>query len=220
VRIATVVLAVGLALGASACTGGNEAAAPTSEETEAQSKILQPGRPGEANETLSPDATVAESEWNDDDAMFVQMMIPHHAQALEMCELAQTRARDERVVSLARRIKGAQGPEILSMSSWLQARDLDVPESMEDVPGHGGHSGMTMPGMLSDAQMKELARAEGRRFDELFLDGMIQHHQGAIDMADGALTSGTDLLANELASDISTGQAAEIDRMREIRQSL
>lgn len=194
---------------------GDGAKSDDSKGESAHSKVIQPGRPGEKNETLDPDATVEKAEWNDADAMFVQMMIPHHAQALDMGELARTRADDQRVLSLARRINAAQGAEIISMSGWLQARGLDVPESMDDLGGHD-----SMPGLLTDAEMNRLRRADGRRFDELYLTGMIKHHQGAVDMAGRELTEGSDLLANELANDIVTGQEAEIRRMQDIRAQL
>ncbi|MGH3366074.1 MAG: DUF305 domain-containing protein [Nocardioidaceae bacterium] len=218
-----------LALALTGCSGDGASEAEDGRHPEARSKIIQPGRPGQPNQTLDPDTTLEESEYNDADAMFLQMMIPHHAQALEMCELAQTRADDERVLALSRRIKGAQGPEIVSMSSWLQARDLPVPTSPEDIEGghgahgahgaHGGH-GASMPGMLTDTEMDALRRARGHRFDRLFLAGMIQHHRGAVDMAGTALTDGVDLLANEIANDIAVGQSAEIGRMQDLRSDL
>jgi uncharacterized protein (DUF305 family) len=185
----------------------------------ARSQILQPGRPGEANQTLPPDATVPSAPFNDADASFMRMMIPHHAQALEMSELARTRASDEAVLSLARRIEGAQGPEIRSMSSWLASRDLALPETA-DQADHSGHSAGSMAGMLTEAQMAELEAARGPEFDRLYLAGMIQHHQGAVDMAGEELEAGSDLLALELAADISTGQLAEIRRMEDLRRSL
>lgn len=180
-------------------------------------RVLQPGRPGDANRTVSPDATVATASPNAADVTMMQLMIPHHEQALEMCELARTRARNEQVASLARRIKGAQGPEIQLMSAWLRGRGHQVPEAHES---HEGHDHSAMPGMLSQQQMDELARADGVRFDRLFLSGMIQHHRGAVDMANDALQEGSDTLALELAADIATGQLAEIGRMADIRRTL
>jgi uncharacterized protein (DUF305 family) len=191
------------------------------DESRAQSEIIQPGRPGEPNETVDPDTTVDAAPANDADAMFMEMMVPHHAQALEMSGLAETRARDEQVVALARRIKGAQGPEITAMTAWLQSRGLAVPETGSGHGDHGDHDGgMDMPGMLTDRQMAELADARGPAFDRLFLAGMIQHHQGAVEMAHDEMESGSEQLALELAADIATGQQAEIDRMVDIRQQL
>ena len=209
------------------------------DEAEAQSTIIQPGRPGEGNETLKPDTTLARPSTNESDIAFMQLMVPHHAQALEMSELAQSRARNGQVVAISRRIKGAQGPEIVSMSSWLQSRDLEVPESMDDAAGmdmsggdHSGHESgggsdhdsggatMAMHGMLSEQEMADLARARGREFDRLFIAGMIQHHQGAVAMAREEMETGSDQLALELASDVAAGQQAEIGRMVDIRAQL
>lgn len=190
-----------------------------------QGTVLQPGSPGEGNQTLSPGATpVPESEHNDVDVQFMQMMIPHHAQAVEMGDLADTRARDEQVTSLAQRIADAQQAEIRGMSGWLEARNLDVPK--EDAGGHAMDHHHDKPGeammdgMLSPAEMDELAAADGARFDELYLQGMIRHHRGAIDMAAKVMDSGSDVVVGELAADISAGQAAEIDRMRQILRRL
>ena len=219
-RLAPLAASVVLVLALGACSGSTDPEDPSAsgEDTEARSQILQPGQPGEPNQTLDPDTTLDSPEWNDADAMFMQMMVPHHVQALEMAELAATRARDESVASLARRIQGAQGPEIRSMASWLAARGLDVPASMQEA--HGDHGGVSMMGMLTDAQMEELAAARGPEFDRLFLAGMIQHHQGAVDMAGTQLEEGSDLLALELAADIATGQLAEIRRMEELGEQL
>ena len=183
------------------------------------SNILQPGSPGEPASTLGPDAEVPETEWNDSDAAFMAMMIPHHAQALEMSELARTRAQSESVKALAQRISGAQGPEIIAMSAWLEARKLEVPAAEGDAHEHE-HDDATMPGMLSEAEMSELAEARGADFDRLFLEGMIGHHQGAVQMAEEVATEGTDVLVSEMAADVGVGQSAEIDRMRTLLQEL
>lgn len=219
-RLAPLAASVVLVLALGACSDSTdpEDRPASGQDTEARSQILQPGQPGEPNQTLDPDTTLDSPEWNDADAMFMQMMVPHHVQALEMAELAATRARDESVASLARRIQGAQGPEIRSMASWLAARGLDVPASMQEA--HGDHGGVSMMGMLTDAQMEELAAARGPEFDRLFLAGMIQHHQGAVDMAGIQLEEGSDLLALELAADIATGQLAEIRRMEDLGEQL
>jgi len=234
VRLVPLVLVGVLAAGLAACSS-DEPAADRDDDTQAQSKVIQPGRPGEPNETLDPDATPEMPETNDADVMFMQMMVPHHAQALEMSELAQTRAQDQQVVDLARRIKGAQGPEIVSMSSWLQTRDEKVPETMAEAmalmsqdghSGHGGHGGhgaggaATMNGMLSDREMTALARAKGAEFDRLYLAGMISHHEGAVAMAHDEMEAGADTLALELAAEVAAGQQAEIGRMLDIRRRL
>jgi uncharacterized protein (DUF305 family) len=213
-RASALTLAGVLALGLAGCSGDEEPAARDG-GTEPQSKILQPGQPGEPNQTLDPDTTIAPDEWNDADAAFMAMMIPHHAQALEMARLAQVRAEDDAVRSLARRIEGAQGPEIRSMAAWLAVRGLDVPEGH-----HGDHGarGGAMPGMLTSGQLRDLRAARGAEFDRLFLAGMIQHHQGAVDMAATELEEGVDTLALEMAGEVSSGQLAEIRRMEDLQR--
>jgi uncharacterized protein (DUF305 family) len=188
---------------------------------EAGPKIIQPGRPGEPARTLDPDARVPQSRWNRADARFVQMMIPHHAQALRMSALARNRAQDPRVLALAERIRGAQGPEVVAMSAWLAERGLD------DASMHHGHHQQhnqrqpaPMPGMLSAAQMRRLAHTDGHGFDRLFLASMIRHHRGAVQMASDALQRGTDLRVNEIAGDVAAEQDAEIARMRQVLGSL
>ena len=150
------------------------------------------------------------------------MMVPHHAQALEMSALAPERAASKQVLALARRIKGAQGPEVLTMSSWLQTRDIEVPKAGEDPSSydHGEHGHMEMEGMLTREQLAELEAARGARFDRLFLRDMIGHHQGAVDMAQQVAVDGTDLQVSEIAADVNTGQAAEINRMRDLLRAL
>ena len=232
-----------LTLAVGGCSGQSAGSQPARGEASAarepaHATVLQPGRPGEAARTLPPDATVRQPRPNAVDVRFLQMMIPHHAQALRMCELARTRADDPQVAALARRIAGAQGPEILTMSAWLQEHGEEVPSAAgsggeqghggHDMGGHGGHdmgghaapAAARMPGMLSPAQMRELAAASGPRFDRLFLEGMIRHHQGAVTMADRALARGSDIRVTEMATDVSVGQQAEIDRMRAILRDL
>lgn len=223
-RLSPLALAAVLVLGSAACSAEER---PAREESEARSKILQPGRPGEANETVDPDTTLAAAPANEADELFVRMMVPHHAQALEMCALARSRARDERVLALARRIQGAQGPELLTLTSWLQSRGLEVPRTMDDLASHEGHAdheahnrALAEHGMLTEGQMRSLGRARGAAFDRLFLAGMIQHHEGAVAMAGTALAEGADTLALELAADIAAGQTAEIDRLRDVRRRL
>lgn len=184
--------------------------------------VVQPGGPGEVASTLAPGATAEHAATAHDDVAFMQMMIPHHAQALTMSELAPDRAGSPEVKALARRILAAQRPEILTMAAWLTERDLAVPSAQDDPADfdHGEHGHATMHGMLSDEQLDDLEAASGAEFDRLFLSGMIQHHEGAIAMADEVATAGTDVQATEIANEIVIGQGAEIDRMRELLASL
>jgi uncharacterized protein (DUF305 family) len=157
-------------------------------------------------------------------------MIHHHLQALEMSDLAPDRAQDPQVLALADRIHDVQAAEIHGLASWLQERELPVPVDLEEGDGSGprlpdgvaehDHGAMSMPGMLTDEQMAELAAASGAAFDRLYLERMIQHHQGAVDMSVTVLNEGTDDRADELATDIGAGQQAEIERMRDLLAEL
>ena len=205
------------------CSGDDDGEpAPSAAGKNGDVTILQPGRPGEEAETIDPDDVPEGADWNHSDVAFVQMMVPHHAQALEMSALAPERASSKQVLALARRIKGAQGPEVLTMSSWLQTRDIEVPKAGEDPSSydHGEHGHMEMAGMLTESELAQLKGSRGARFDRLFLRGMIGHHQGAVDMARHVAVDGTDLRVSEIAADTATGQAAEIHRMRALLRAL
>ncbi|MEO3776687.1 DUF305 domain-containing protein [Micromonospora sp. B11E3] len=169
--------------------------------------------------TVSSGAPASEpTTFNDADVMFAQMMIPHHQQAVEMAELAETRAADAEVKSLAAQIKGAQDPEIATLTGWLAAwgRPLSAAGSGH---GHGAPPSSTahdMPGMMSDADMTSLASATGTDFDRRFLTMMIAHHEGAISMAKDELAKGANQDAKALAQRIAASQQAEIDAMNKI----
>lgn len=184
--------------------------------------VVQPGGPGEDAATVGPDVRASPAQAAHGDIAFVQMMIPHHAQALTMCALAPGRAQSPAVKAMARRILAAQRPEILTMAAWLEARDLDVPTAADSASefDHGAHGHDALHGMLSEDQLDALRAARGADFDRLFLTGMIQHHQGALDMAEAVQRSGADVQVEELASEILVGQDAEIGRMRAILGSL
>jgi uncharacterized protein (DUF305 family) len=148
----------------------------------------------------------------DADAMFAQMMIPHHRQAVEMADLAATRAADPEVKRLAGEIRAAQAPEIATMSGWLSAWGRPVPSPGAELP-HMDHG---MPGMMSDAELARLAAASGREFDRQFLTMMIAHHEGAVTMARDELSRGVNAEAKALAGQIVATQQAEIDTMRKV----
>jgi uncharacterized protein (DUF305 family) len=209
----------------SGCSSGDDATDPAQTRAAAADTgvtVLQPGKPGEPAATVGPDQVPDEDPWNHSDVAFVQMMIPHHAQALEMSRLAKTRASDPRVKALARRILAAQGPEILALSAWLQERNIDVPKAGEDPQeyDHGEHGHMSMEGMLTDQQMHQLEASRGQRFDRLFLEDMIGHHRGAVVMAHTAGRDGADVRVAEMSADVAVGQSAEIRRMRELLRDL
>lgn len=144
------------------------------------------------------------------DAMFAQMMIPHHQQAVEMSTLAETRAASPEIQELAAEIKGAQQPEIDQMTAWLEEWGMPVMSGIDAMGEHGGHG---MSGMLTDEQMEQLANASGLEFDRLFAEFMILHHEGAIDMAEDVVDSKDPRVA-ALAAEIIEAQAAEIAQMR------
>ena len=180
--------------------------------------VLVPGKPGESPKVLAPGegGTMPNAEvYSDEDVAFVTDMVPHHAQALEMAELAPDRAKDPRVLALADRIAAGQGPEIASMQAWLQERGLPVPEA---DGGHDGHAG-GMRGMATGEQMTQLLASEGEQFDRLFLTMMVRHHEGALDMA-YRLGQGTHPLVMDLAKDVAATQTVEINRMQEVLTDL
>ncbi len=140
------------------------------------------------------------------DAMFAQMMIPHHEQAVEMSTLAETRASSPEIKELAAEIKAAQQPEIDQMTAWLEEWGVPVMSGMDAMGEHGGHG---MSGMLTSEQMKQLADASGPEFDRLFAEYMILHHEGAIEMAEDVVDSKDPRVA-ALAAEIIATQAEEI----------
>jgi uncharacterized protein (DUF305 family) len=149
--------------------------------------------------------------FNNVDVMFAQMMIVHHQQAVEMANLAQTRAADPKVKQLAAQIKAEQAPEIATMKRWLAA--WGQPTAMPGMPS-GMPSGM--PGMMSSADMAKLAAATGKNFDKQFLQMMIAHHKGAIQMARSELARGANPDAKALAAHIIKSQQAEIGTMQKM----
>lgn len=157
--------------------------------------------------------------YTDADVRFMTHMISHHAQALTMSRLAPTHGASEQVRVLAARIINGQQDEIAVMQQWLRTRGLPVPTPRSTMTmTHGGvEHEMLMPGMLTDAQLKELDAARGREFDRLFLRYMIQHHQGAVTMVKELLSAqgaGLDDTVFKLASDINVDQTTEIGRMQ------
>lgn len=149
------------------------------------------------------------------DVMFVQMMIPHHEQAIEMSEILLAKdGMPAELRELAEQIAAEQGPEIERMRSWL--RDWGMPEMGDMAGGHGGHGGHGgMDGMLSQAELGELRAAEGDEAVDLFLRQMIAHHEGAIDMARDVIDNGRHPDVRALGDDIIASQQAEIELMTE-----
>ncbi|MEU5145599.1 DUF305 domain-containing protein [Streptomyces yangpuensis] len=150
---------------------------------------------------------------NQADVTFAQGMIPHHRQAILMSDMVAAHGASPDVRALAEKIKKAQAPEIETMTGWLKAWGEKVPTGVSmDGMGHGDDSGM--PGMMDDQDMDRLGKARGNAFDTMFLTMMIDHHEGAIAMANTEKQQGVYGPAKALADDIITSQTAEITQMR------
>jgi uncharacterized protein (DUF305 family) len=178
----------------------------------AATRVVQPGAPGQPGRTLSPTERSQLPPHTQADTQFMQHMIAHHAQALEMTALVPDRAESGELPLLARRIETSQRDEIAQMQRWLTDRG-------EETPGpHAHHAGLdaVMPGMLTPEQLSQLARARGHEFDRLFLEFMIKHHAGALIMVEELFAqpgAGQESEIFSFASDVEADQRMEIDRM-------
>ena len=201
----------------------------TSEEPEQVSPtgtapVVQLGAPGQSNRTLGPDEVedLADQgpEPSESDIAFVRDMIPHHQQALEMTALAERNGAGRDVRLLAERMSVSQTDEVAQLQTWLEEQG---PLPPDDHGRHGGDHDALMPGMLTDAQMAELAAARGPEFDRFFLASMIAHHQGALAMVEDLLSrpdGGLDLWVAQFARGVDSDQRIEIARMTSVLQSL
>jgi uncharacterized protein (DUF305 family) len=177
--------------------------------------LVQPGAPGQPTRAIAPEQAIDQSrvQFTPADVRFMQGMIGHHAQAIEMVALVSPRTRNEDLKQLALRIELSQADEIAMMQQWLEARGQARP----DPHAHHAHGAVLMPGMLTPEQMARLAAATGAAFDRLFLEGMIAHHQGAVTMVQELFQTpgaGQDAEIYAFASDVDADQRMEIDRMR------
>lgn len=216
-----------LSLGLAACSTDDPTvtAGPTS--TPGSSS---PSSSGSSSTGSTGTATVA-AEHNDADVAFAQQMIVHHRGALAMAQMAERRAQSPQVQALAERITAAQGPEIDAMSSWLRAWGQEVPQAMSmdgmstngmaDSEGMGGMGhGTEMPGMMSSEQMDDLEGMSGAGFDQMWLTGMVAHHEGAVQMSRTQQEQGANPQALALAEVIAADQTAEIDEMTQLLEEL
>lgn len=188
-RIAFVIAPLAAALGLAACgssTSTNHSAHP------------------------APSAAVS-GDHNSADVMFAQMMTPHHRGAIDMTNLAPTRAASPQVKELAARISSERGPEITEMTGWLTSWNQPPADMAMIHP---------MPGMMSESDMTQLSAASGPAFDRQFLTMMTAHHQGAIEMAKTEQSNGIDAPAKALAGSINTGQTAEITKMQNLLKTI
>jgi uncharacterized protein (DUF305 family) len=166
-------------------------------------------------------APAAAAEHNDADTTFATSMVPHHTQAIEMAQLATDHATSSKVKELAGQIEQAQGPEITQLQGLLAAwGEKPAPTSMGGMGGMPMDGKAAMPGMMSDQQMKQLQAASGAAFDRMWLQMMIEHHTGAIEMARTELSSGTNAEAKDLAQNVVDAQQSEITTMKQLLTSL
>ncbi|HYN10025.1 MAG TPA: DUF305 domain-containing protein [Vicinamibacterales bacterium] len=175
-------------------------------------RVVQPGAPGEPSRVGGADRP-ATIKYTTADVKFMQGMIGHHAQALEMTALLPSRTAQEPMKLLARRIDVSQTDEIRMMQRWLEARGLEAP----GVHAHHAAGATLMPGMLTPEEMTRLAEAKGAAFDRLFLELMIKHHEGALVMvrtllSESGAAQDSDIFA--FVSDVEADQSMEIERMR------
>jgi uncharacterized protein (DUF305 family) len=186
--------------------------------------VVQPGAPGQPTRTLPPSTRATLPPNSPADARFMQGMIMHHAQAIEMTALIESHTTTKDLRSLAARISRSQSDEIAFMKRWLEARGEPVSLMMPEMPGmdmsshsmHSMHSTL-MPGMLTEKQMEALKKSKGEEFDRLFLTGMIQHHNGALIMVKDLFETagaGQDAELFNFATDVDSGQRAEIRIMQ------
>jgi len=184
--------------------------------------IVQPGAPGTASKIVSPESVrITPRAPSEADTSFMQGMIHHHQQAVEMTAMMPSRTHNKALLKLGQRISISQTDEIQFMRQWLADRGKAVPMDHEHM-AHMGHQGMDMasmppmPGMLTAEQMKALAKSSGSKFDYLFLTGMIQHHNGALIMVKDLFDSpgaGQDNQLFDFATDVDNTQTAEIKIM-------
>ncbi|MCG8468432.1 MAG: DUF305 domain-containing protein [Gemmatimonadetes bacterium] len=191
---------------------------------DSDARTIQPGAPGEASRVLTTEeaAGLEHPVHSEADVRFMQGMIPHHAQALEMAALIPERTENRMIRLLGQRIEISQRDEIALMGRWLEERGEAVPE-VGMGHAHGLEQDHLMPGMLSSAQMAQLADARGTDFDRLFLELMIGHHEGALVMVAELFSSvggGQETVVHRFASDVDADQDMEIQRMRSLLAEL
>jgi uncharacterized protein (DUF305 family) len=218
-KLCGVLLSVGACLGFF-CSSGLISAALWAQQTDpAASVVVQPGAPGKPSKTLPPSTKGALPPRSPADVEFMQGMIMHHAQAVQMTALIGSHTENKELHLLGARISSSQSDEIKFMKRWLAARGEAVSMAMPGMPemDRSGQSMALMPGMLTAEQMEALRKAKGAEFDRLFLTGMIQHHGGALTMVKELFDTagaGQDADLFNFATDADNSQRAEIKIMQ------
>lgn len=198
-RVVTVTATGAAAVVLAACGGNSDSTA---------------GHDDHTSKSPSASASAAQGQYNAADVAFAKGMIPHHRQAVEMADLAPSRAQSAEVKKLAENIKKAQDPEIRTMSAWLTSWGEEVPaEGAMDHSMHGMHG---MKGMMSAEEMERLEKSSGEAFDRTFMELMIKHHEGAVTMAEEEQKNGAHQPAKDMADAIITSQTAEIRQMNKL----
>ena len=196
-----------------------------------KSVVVQPGAPGEPTKTLPADTHAELPPIAPADVAFMQGMIMHHQQAVEMTDLIESHTEDKNVRAIGAKISSSQADEIRMMQRWLKRRGQATSMSMPAAAGMPGMPDMDMngkpmqmmPGMLTPEQMTALKAARGAEFDRLFLTGMIQHHGGALVMVKDLFdTAGAaqDAEIFEFVTDVDNGQRAEIKIMQKMLEEM
>jgi uncharacterized protein (DUF305 family) len=201
--------------------GAKPAATPTPAHDGGAPAIIQPGAPGQPSREIAADKAtdLSKVQHTPADVRFMQGMIGHHSQAVEMVELLRTRTTRKDMQMLGQRIALSQEDEIKMMQRWLQVRGQGIP-GPHAMHMHGA---TLMPGMLTEEEMARLAEAKGDEFDRLFLQGMIKHHGGALTMVQELFATpgaGQETEVFAFASDVDADQRMEIDRMSAMLKEL
>ena len=213
--------ALSLLLVLTACGGGGSGSMDHSSMSSSAPSSASSSSPASSPSSGATSSTAVDAEHDEHDVVFAQQMVVHHEGAIEMAEAAATRASSQEVRDLAAAIASAQQPEIDRMTSWLTAwgEPVEAGSSTEGVDHSSmGHS--SMPETMTEEQMSQLSSATGADFDRLFLRMMIEHHTGAVQMAETEQQQGVNPQARELAGSIATSQDAEIDRMEQLLSAL
>jgi uncharacterized protein (DUF305 family) len=212
-------------MAAGALTGFFCSSARAQQTDPAKPVVVQPGAPGQPSRTLPPSTKGALPPRSQADVEFMQGMIMHHAQAIEMTALIASHTENKDLLSLGARISSSQSDEIKFMKRWLAVRGEPVSMAMPHMPGMDmSHQPMAlMPGMLTPEQMETLRKAKGAEFDRLFLTGMIQHHGGALTMVKDLFDTagaGQDAELFDFATDADNTQRAEIRIMQTMLEKI
>ena len=174
--------------------------------------------PGMGSGSSSVSASASQGDHTQADVTFAQQMVPHHQQAVEMAKLVPSHSTNQKVLELASQIQQAQDPEIQKMTGWLQTWGAPAPTTGMNMPGMNmpGMDHGSMPGMMTSDDMTKLGQVKGAAFDRLWLQMMIQHHQGAVEMAKTELQQGASNEAKQLAQQIIDTQQKEIATMSQL----